>query len=81
MVSGYTPPAPDSGWGESEAWRIRRAARPYTWVVMSDFAHPHLDERVALLAALKGAGGEVVYTNETADAVLYRVRFQPKSTD
>jgi len=48
---------------------------------MSDFAHPHLDERIALLAALKSAGGEVVYAKETADAVLYRFRFQPKSTD
>jgi hypothetical protein len=81
MVSGYTPPAPDSGWGESEAWRIHQAAQPYAWVVMSDFDHPPLDERAALLAALKGAGGEVVYTKESADAVLYRFRFQPKSTD
>jgi hypothetical protein len=81
MISGYTPAAPDSGWAESEAWRIRQAAQPYVWVVLSDFAHPRLDERAALLAALKGAGAEVVYTNETADAVLYRLRFWSKSTD
>jgi hypothetical protein len=81
MVTGYTPPAPDSGWAESEAWRVRQAARPYAWVVMSDFEHPGLDERAPLLAALKGAGGEVVYTNESADAVLYRLRFHSRATD
>lgn len=81
MISGYTPSTPDSGWGESEAWRIRETARPYAWVVMSDFTHPPLDERSALLSAVEEAGGEMTYANESADAVLYRFRFRSQSTD
>jgi hypothetical protein len=76
MGTGYTPPRPDPGWAETEAQRIRDASRPYAWLVMSDFAHPGLDERAALMTAVDDAGGEVVYTRETADAVLYRLRFQ-----
>ena len=77
---GYVPPTPDPGWAESEAWRIRDSARPYAWIVMSDFAHPPLDERAALIAAVKDAGGQTVYSKETADAVLYRLRFRSQST-
>jgi hypothetical protein len=79
--TGYASPTPDPGWAESEAWRIRESARPYAWVVMSDFVHPPLDERGALIAAVRDAGGEAVYSKETADAVLYRVRFRSHSTD
>jgi len=78
---GYTPPEPDPGWAESEAWRIRTAAKPYIWVVMSDYAHGRLDERAILMKAVQAAGGEVVYTKATADAVIYRVRFNPVSAD
>ena len=74
---GYTPPEPDPGWAESEAWRIRTAAKPYIWVVMSDYAHGRLDERAILMKAVQAAGGEVVYTKATADAVLFRIRFPP----
>jgi hypothetical protein len=77
---GYVPPQPDPGWAESEAWRIRVAAKPYIWIVLSDYAHGRLDERAILMKAVQGAGGEVVYTQATADAVLYRVRFQPVPT-
>jgi hypothetical protein len=76
---GYTPPHPDPGWAESEALRIRAAAKPYIWIVMSDYAHGRLDERAILMKAVEVAGGEVVYTKATADAVLYRVRFAPGS--
>ena len=78
---GYVPPTPDPGWAESEAWRIRQSARPYAWIIMSDFAHPPLDERAALIAAVKDAGGETVYVKATAAAVLYRLRFRSRSTD
>jgi len=54
---------------------MRAAAKPYIWIVMSDFAHGLLDERAILLRAVHAAGGEVLYTKATADAVLYRVRF------
>jgi hypothetical protein len=81
MGTGYTPPVPDPGWAETEARRIRGVARPYAWMVMSDFAHPGLDERLALLTAVNHAGGEVVYTKETADAVLYRLRFDHAAGD
>jgi hypothetical protein len=77
MGTGYTPPQPDPGWAENEARRIRDAARPYAWMVLSDYAHPNLDERALLMAAVDDAGGEVIYTNQTADAVLYRLRFNP----
>jgi hypothetical protein len=76
---GYVPPQPDPGWAESEAWRIRVAAKPYIWIVLSDYAHGPLDERAILMRAVQAAGGQVVYTKATADAVLYRVRFAPDS--
>jgi hypothetical protein len=44
---------------------------------MSDYAHGPLDERAILMRAVQAAGGEVVYSSATADAVLYRVRFHP----
>jgi hypothetical protein len=79
--TGNTPPTPDPGWAETEAERIRDVARPYAWVVMSDYAHPGVDERAALMNAVKEAGGKVVYTKETTDGVLYRLRFYHPSTD
>jgi Dolichyl-phosphate-mannose-protein mannosyltransferase len=81
MGTGYTPSVPDPGWAESEALRIRDAARPFVWVVMSDYAHPQLDERVSLMTAVREAGGEMVYARETAAAVLYRLRFHRGATD
>jgi hypothetical protein len=72
---GYSPPEPDPGWAESEAWRMRSVAKPYVWIVLSDYAHGPLDERAILMKAVQAAGGEVVYTKATADAILYRVRF------
>jgi hypothetical protein len=77
MGVGYTPPEPDRGWAESEAWRMRRAARPYLWIIMSDYAHGPLDERAILMRAVQAAGGQVVDSNATAGAVLYRIRFHP----
>jgi hypothetical protein len=74
---GYSPPEPDPGWADSEAWRMRSAASPYVWVVMSDYVHGRLDERAILMKAVQAAGGEVVYTKAIAGAVLYRVRFRP----
>ena len=56
---------------------MRAAAQPYVWIVMSDYAHGSLDERAILMRAVQAAGGEVVYSSATADAVLYRVHFPP----
>jgi hypothetical protein len=77
MGVGYTPPEPDPGWAENEARRMRTTARPYIWIIMSDYAHGPLDERAILMKAVSAAGGEVVFTRATADAVLFRVRFLP----
>ena len=74
---GYSPPRPDPGWAESEAWRIRSAARPYIWIALSDYAHGPLDERTILMKAVRDAGGTIAHTEAAADAVLYRVRFPP----
>ena len=74
---GYMPPEPDPRWAENEVGRMRAAARPHVWIVMSDYAHGPLDERAILMRAVQAAGGEVVYSSATADAVLYRVRFPP----
>jgi bifunctional ADP-heptose synthase (sugar kinase/adenylyltransferase) len=54
---------------------MRSVAKPYVWIVLSDYAHGPLDERAILMKAVQAAGGEVVYTKATADALLYRVRF------
>jgi hypothetical protein len=81
MGVGYYPSRPDPGWAESEVWRMQRAARPYVWIVMSDYAHGTLDERAVLMQAVEAGGGEVVFTHAAADAVLYRVRFHPASTE
>ena len=72
---------PDSGWAESEAWRIRSAARPYIWMIMADYTHGPLDEGAILMKAVFAAGGEVVFRRAAADAVLFRVRFSLASKD
>jgi hypothetical protein len=74
---GYVPPEPDPHWAENEVGRMRAAARPYVWIVMADYAHGSLDEGAILMRAVQAAGGEVVYSSATSDAVLYRVRFPP----
>jgi bifunctional ADP-heptose synthase (sugar kinase/adenylyltransferase) len=56
---------------------MRTAARPYIWIIISDYAHGPLDEREILMTAVSAAGGKVVVTRATADAVLFRVRFPP----
>jgi hypothetical protein len=81
MGAGYIPPEPDPGWAESEVWRMRTAARPYIWIIISDYAHGPLDERAILMKTVSAEAGEVVFTRATADAVLYRVRFPPKLKD
>jgi hypothetical protein len=50
-------------------------ARPYLWIVLSDYAHGSLDERAILMGAVARAGGHVVYLKTAANAALYRVRF------
>jgi hypothetical protein len=75
MGVGYTPPRPDEGWAESEVWRMRAAAHPFIWIIMSDFAHQHVDEARILMQAVQAQGGTVVYSRVTAQAVLYRIRF------
>jgi hypothetical protein len=56
---------------------MKRAAQPYIWIVMADYAHGLLDERAILMEAVAAAGGEVVFSRATSEAVLYRVRFPP----
>jgi hypothetical protein len=68
-------PDPDPGWAESEAWRIRRAARPHIWIVMADFTHGSLNEGAILMRAVAATRGKVVFSRDAADAVLLRVRF------
>ncbi len=72
---------PDSGWAETEARHIREAARPYIWMILADYAHGPLDERAILMKAVTAAGGEVVFTSITPDAVLLRLRFSPGAKD
>jgi hypothetical protein len=76
---GYAPPHPDPGWAESEASRMRVAANPYMWIVMSDYEHGTFDEGAILMKAVKAAGGDVAYTKRAPYAVLYRVRFAQES--
>jgi hypothetical protein len=78
---GYNSLEPDPGWAESEAWRMRAAARPFIWVVLSDYAHGPLDEGAFLLKAVAAAGGEVVFRKAAADAELLRVYFPPAGTE
>ncbi len=72
---GYSPPTPDPGWAESEVSRMRAAAKPFIWIILSDFEHGRLDERQILLKAVAAAGGQVIFSKTTADAALYRVQF------
>jgi hypothetical protein len=74
-------PQPDPGWAETEAWRMRQAGRPYVWMILADYVHGPLDERAILLKAVSAAGGQVVFTRVTPDAVLYRIRFFPATSD
>jgi len=67
-------PKPDSGWAESEAWRIRRAARPHIWLIIAD-AHSTPVELTLLMDAIKDEGGRVVYRQTAADAELVRLGF------
>ncbi len=67
-------PEPDSGWAESEAWRIRRAARPHIWLLIAD-AHSTPVELTLLMNAISHAGGRVLYRQTAADAELLRLGF------
>jgi hypothetical protein len=67
---------PDSGWAESEAWRIRSAARPHIWLIIAD-AHSTPIEPTLLMKAISDAGGQIVSRKPAADAMLLRVHFTP----
>ena len=67
-------PKPDSGWAETEAWRIRRAAQPHIWLIIAD-AHSTPVELTLLMNAIKDRGGRVVYRQTAADAELFRLGF------
>lgn len=73
-IVGYYPRLPDPGWAESEAWRIQQAAKPFVWIVISDF-RAGADERQVLMSAVKNAGGIAVYRKVAPNACLYRIRF------
>ena len=73
---GHYPRLADPGWAESEAWRIQEAAKPFIWILMSDFTHAGADEHQILMESVKKAGGTAVYRKPAANAVLYRIKFQ-----
>jgi hypothetical protein len=72
IVTGYDRSAPDSGWADNEAARMRVVARPSVWLVFSHFAP---EERTALLDGMKRAGGRLVDAFQAEGAELYQYRF------
>jgi hypothetical protein len=70
---------PDPGWAESEARRIRSAARPHIWLIIAD-AHSTPIEPTLLMKAISDAGGRVLSTETASDAMLLRLEFALNSS-
>jgi hypothetical protein len=70
---GVNTTAPDPGWGDNEARRLRAAGGPEAWVVMSSFL-PSV--AAGLDSALVSAGGERVLLREAPGARLSRWVFR-----
>ena len=64
--------APDSGWAENEAERIRQVAAPTVWVAFAHYAPLPLQQLQGALARL---GGRVVFTDVRPGAALFQYRF------
>jgi hypothetical protein len=69
------PPAPDSGWAINEVLRLRRAARPSGWMMLSTLPGPDQVETLAILGAARGEGASVQLAQEAEAVQLYRVQF------
>ncbi|HEX5386790.1 MAG TPA: glycosyltransferase family 39 protein [Gemmatimonadales bacterium] len=78
--AGFTPTAPDAGWAENEADRMRAVARPVVWIVLADHAHPTAHEGDVLLAAVERAGARVILADSLEYSALYRAEFAAGST-
>jgi hypothetical protein len=65
-------PAPDSGWAENEAERIREVASPTVWVAFAHYGPLPLKQLQGALARL---GGQVVFSDVRPGAALYQYRF------
>jgi hypothetical protein len=70
-ILGLPHPKTDPGWAEEEARRIRDAARPGIWIVMSNFYVP----TTKLLYQLFVMGGRMTYAETRRDAMLLRFEF------
>jgi hypothetical protein len=75
-VFGLTNAAPDAGWSENEAHRIRDSANPGVWLVLSHFYGPE----GTLLHALEVEGGQLTYHDFRNGAALLRYQF-PRQAD
>jgi hypothetical protein len=70
---GYLPTVPDSGWADNEASRVRHAAAPGIWLVLTNYIHA--GEGDSLLAAVGRAGGVVRDSVTAPGARAVRVVF------
>jgi hypothetical protein len=77
IVTGYDRSAPDPGWADNEAARMRAVARPSVWLF---FSHFDPAERTALLAATQHAGGRLATGFQAEGAELYEYRFDGTRT-
>ena len=70
---GLVSTEPDRGWAENEAARIRRAARPRVWILMSHFFGPES----ALIRELDRLGGSPCLRRSKNSAALLCYDFPP----
>jgi hypothetical protein len=70
-VFGLTNPMPDVGWSDNEARRIRQAANPGIWLILSHFYGPE----GTLLRSLEAEGGHLTYHDFRDGAALLRYEF------
>ena len=68
---GLTNPMPDVGWSDNEARRIRQAASPGIWLILSHFYGPE----GTLLRSLEAEGGHLTYHDFRDGAALLRYEF------
>jgi hypothetical protein len=71
--TGYVQRAPDPGWAEREAARLRAATDSTAWIAI---AHDYPGEALALLRGIDAAGGREVSRWAGRGVLLVRVRFR-----
>jgi len=71
-TGAFTGSAPDSGWEENEAERIRDAASPTVWVAFAHHLEVPLDQ---LRDALERLGGRVTFSEVGPVMALLQYRF------